>query len=76
VYDLVICDVRMPDVDGKVVFRAVVRLGSPRPVVFFMTEYGDSPTYSDFVQARQTARQRRAARARPRLLQSLNPGPM
>jgi DNA-binding response OmpR family regulator len=50
VYDLVVCDVRMPDVDGKEVFRAVAQLGSPRPVVLFMTGYGDSPTDSEFLQ--------------------------
>ncbi|HWP73537.1 MAG TPA: response regulator [Methylomirabilota bacterium] len=50
VYDLVVCDVRMPDVDGKAVFRAVAQLGSPRPVVLFMTGYGDSPTDSEFLQ--------------------------
>ncbi len=26
-YDLVVCDVRMPDVDGRAVFRTVARLG-------------------------------------------------
>lgn len=50
VYDLVVCDVRMPDVDGKAVFRAVAQLGSPRPVVLFITGYGDSPTDSEFLQ--------------------------
>ncbi|HWN16388.1 MAG TPA: response regulator [Candidatus Dormibacteraeota bacterium] len=50
VYDLVVCDVRMPDVDGKAVFCAVAQLGSPRPVVLFMTGYGDSPTDSEFLQ--------------------------
>ena len=50
VYDLVVCDVRMPDVDGKAVFRAVAQLGAPRPVVLFMTGYGDSPTDSEFLQ--------------------------
>ncbi|HET9926476.1 MAG TPA: response regulator [Methylomirabilota bacterium] len=51
VYDLVVCDVRMPDVDGKAVFRAVAQLMPPRPVVLFMTGYGDSPTDSEFLQA-------------------------
>lgn len=50
-YDLVVCDVRMPDVDGKAVFRVVAQLGPPRPVVLFMTGYGDSPTDSEFLQA-------------------------
>jgi two-component system NtrC family sensor kinase len=51
VYDLIVCDVRMPDVDGKAVFRAVERLGPSRPVVLFMTGYGDAPTDSDFLQS-------------------------
>jgi DNA-binding response OmpR family regulator len=50
-YDLIVCDVRMPDVDGKAVFRAVERLGPSRPVVLFMTGYGDAPTDSDFLQS-------------------------
>jgi CheY-like chemotaxis protein len=50
-YDLVVCDVRMPDVDGSAVSRAVAQLVPPRPVVLFMTGYGDSPTDSDFLQA-------------------------
>lgn len=50
VYDLVVCDVRMPDVDGKAVFRAVAQLGPSRPVVLFITGYGDSPTDSEFLQ--------------------------
>jgi two-component system NtrC family sensor kinase len=50
-YDLIVCDVRMPDVDGKAVFQAVAQLGPPRPIVLFMTGYGDAPTESDFLQA-------------------------
>ena len=49
-YDLVLCDVRTPDVDGKAVFRTVARLWPPRPVVLFMTGYGDSPAESEFLQ--------------------------
>ena len=50
VYDLVVCDVRMPDVDGRAVFHAVGQLMPPRPIVLFMTGYGDSPTESEFLQ--------------------------
>ena len=42
-YDLVVCDVRMPEVDGRAVSRAIARLMPPRPVVLFITGYGDSP---------------------------------
>jgi DNA-binding response OmpR family regulator len=55
---------------------------SPRPVVFFMTGYGDSPTDSDFLQttavvvlAKPLGIDALFERVRG-LLQSLNPGPM
>jgi CheY-like chemotaxis protein len=71
VYDLVVCDVRIPDVDGKAVFRAVAQLGPfaagravhdrirrlPDRLGFPSSDGGGGP--------RQTARHRRAARARP-----------
>lgn len=50
VYDLVICDVRMPEVDGRVISRAIAQLMPPRPVVLFMTGYADSPIESEFLQ--------------------------
>jgi CheY-like chemotaxis protein len=50
VYDLVVCDVRMPEVDGRVVSRAIAQLVPPRPVVLFMTGYGDGPIESEFLQ--------------------------
>jgi CheY-like chemotaxis protein len=50
VYDLVVCDVRMPEVDGSAVSRAIAQLMPPRPVVLFMTGYGDSPIESEFLQ--------------------------
>jgi len=46
-YDLVVCDVLMPGVDGMAVAGAVARLVRSRPVVLFITGYGDSPTASD-----------------------------
>ena len=50
VYDLVVCDVRMPEVDGRAVSRAIAHLVPPRPVLLFMTGYGDSPVESEFLQ--------------------------
>lgn len=50
-YDLVICDLQMPEVDGAAVYRAVHRQAPPRPAVLLMTGYADSPTYGDFLQA-------------------------
>jgi two-component system response regulator HydG len=49
VYDLVVCDVRMPDVDGMAVYDAVAQLVPSRPLVLFMTGYGDSPAESEFL---------------------------
>jgi len=49
VYDLVVCDVRMPDVDGMAVYHAVARLAPSRPLVLFMTGYSDGPAESEFL---------------------------
>jgi two-component system NtrC family sensor kinase len=51
VYDLVVCDLAMPDVDGAAVARAVEHLAPPRPALLLMTGYADGPTYGDFLQA-------------------------
>lgn len=50
VYDLVVCDVRMPEVDGRAVSHAIAQLVPPRPVMLFMTGYGDSPIEAEFLQ--------------------------
>ena len=50
VYDLVVCDVRMPEIDGRAVSGAIAQLVPPRPVVLFMTGYGDSPIEQEFLQ--------------------------
>src|SRR5216683_736470 len=49
-YDLVVCDLQMPDIDGAAVGRAVAQLAPPRPPVLFMTGYADSSAYGDFLQ--------------------------
>lgn len=49
-YDLVICDLQMPDVDGAAVYRAAIQGVPPRPAVLLMTGYADTATYSDFLQ--------------------------
>ena len=50
VYDLVVCDLAMPDVDGPAVAQAVEHLAPPRPALLLMTGYADGPTYGDFLQ--------------------------
>lgn len=54
-YDLVICDLQMPDVDGAAVYRAVQQLAPPRPAVLLMTGYAEGSAYADFLQATQAA---------------------
>jgi two-component system NtrC family sensor kinase len=49
-YDLLICDLQMPDVDGAAVYRAAKQGAPPRPAVLLMTGYADTETYSDFLQ--------------------------
>jgi CheY-like chemotaxis protein len=49
-YEVVVCDLQMPDVDGAVVGRAIAQLAPPRPAVLFMTGYADSSAYGDFLQ--------------------------
>ena len=50
VYDLVVCDLAMPDIDGATVARAVEHLAPPRPALLLMTGYADGPTYAEFLQ--------------------------
>jgi DNA-binding NtrC family response regulator len=38
--DVLICDIRLPDMSGEAVFEALARSGSPPPVLF-MTAYGE-----------------------------------
>lgn len=48
-YDLVICDLRMPDIDGLVVCRAVEQRAPPQPAVLLMTGHAEGAAYvSDF----------------------------
>jgi len=80
VYDLVLCDLAMPEVDGVAVCRAVAQLASPRPAVLLMTGYAGTPTHGDFLQTthamvltkpvrldrlREHRRCRRAGRSQP-----------
>ena len=54
-YDLVICDLQMSDVDGAAVYRAAEQLAPPRPAMLLMTGYADSTTYGDFLQSTAVA---------------------
>ena len=49
-YDLVICDLQMPEVDGMAVYRAVERQSAPRPAVLLMTGYTEGSACTEFLQ--------------------------
>lgn len=48
-YDLVVCDLRMPDVDGPAVYWAIEQQSPPRPAVMFITGYADAGPYEEFL---------------------------
>jgi DNA-binding response OmpR family regulator len=50
-YDLVICDLVMPTVDGRAVYRAVQERPGPRPRVLFLSGYHDAGGHEDFLRA-------------------------
>lgn len=52
-YDLVLCDVDMPDLDGRVVYRAIQQQPPPRPAVVFITGYAVAGSYEDFIRTTQ-----------------------
>ena len=53
VYDLVVCDLHMPDRDGPAVYRALARRPPPRPAFLFVTGYADGGPYEEFIRATQ-----------------------
>lgn len=48
-YDLIICDLVMPDVDGIAVYRAVQQRPEPHPPMLFLSGYYDAGGYEDFL---------------------------
>jgi two-component system cell cycle sensor histidine kinase/response regulator CckA len=48
-YDLVVCDLVMPTVDGRAVYRAVQERPRPRPRVLFLSGYYDAGGHEDFL---------------------------
>jgi CheY-like chemotaxis protein len=52
-YDLVVCDLHMPDVDGRAIYRVVGRRPSPRPAFLFVTGYAHAKPYEEFIKAAQ-----------------------
>ena len=52
-YDLIVCDLHMPDRDGPAVYRALARRSPPRPAFLFVTGYAHASPYEEFVKAVQ-----------------------
>jgi CheY-like chemotaxis protein len=52
-YDLVVCDLHMPDRDGPAVYRAIARRPSPRPAFLVIKGYADGGPYEQFNRATQ-----------------------
>jgi CheY-like chemotaxis protein len=52
-YDLIVCDLHMPDRDGPAVYRALAPRPPPRPPVVFVTGYADAGPYEDFIRTTQ-----------------------
>jgi CheY-like chemotaxis protein len=48
-YELVVCDLHMPEEDGPAVYRAVQATPSPHPAVLFVTGYANAPGYEGFI---------------------------
>jgi CheY-like chemotaxis protein len=48
-YDLVICDLVMPGVDGVAVYHAIQKRGTSRPLMLFLSGYHDAGGYETFL---------------------------
>lgn len=49
-YDLIICDLVMPNVGGIAVYQAVQARPEPRPRVVFLSGYYDAGGYEEFIE--------------------------
>src|ERR1700720_2744217 len=54
-YDLVVCDLDMPDVDGRAIYRGNERRWPPRPAFFFVPGCAHTGPYEEFRRAAQVA---------------------
>jgi CheY-like chemotaxis protein len=48
-YDLIVCDLVMPEVNGIAIFEAVQRRPEPRPRMVFLSGYYDAGGYEEFL---------------------------
>jgi two-component system, cell cycle response regulator CpdR len=52
-YDLIVCDLHMPDRDGPALHRALARQPPPRPAILFVTGYAHAGPYDEFLNTTQ-----------------------
>jgi CheY-like chemotaxis protein len=52
-YDLVVCDLSMPGLDGRAVYHVIERQPPPRPAMVFLTGHAAAGTYQDFLRTTQ-----------------------
>jgi two-component system phosphate regulon response regulator PhoB len=50
-YDLIVCDMVMPDMDGAALYRAVQQGPAPHPRLLFLSGYYDAGGYEEFLRA-------------------------
>jgi len=50
-YDVLICDLVMPRVNGIAVYHAVLERPAPRPRVIFLSGYYDAGGYEEFIES-------------------------
>jgi len=48
-YDLVVCDLRMPEVDGIQIYRAIQQRPAPRPALLFMSGFTHAAEFVPFL---------------------------
>lgn len=48
-YDLVVCDLRMPEVDGVQIHRAIQQQPAPRPALLFMSGFTNAAEFVPFL---------------------------
>ena len=48
-YDLVVCDLRMPEVDGIQIYRAIQQRPAPRPALLFMSGFTNAAEFVPFL---------------------------
>ena len=50
-YDLIICDLVIPDINGIAVYQALQQRPEPQPRVLFLSSYFDAGGYEDYLKA-------------------------